>query len=166
MEVRAISKSVRVSPRKVRLVADAVRHLSVEQALHMLQVTPKRAALPIAKTLQSAVANATNNAKLEKSTLVIGSIQVSEGQVFKRFRPSTRGRIHPYKKRSSTIAVVLKSIAVPSSASSAGAASGAKPIKQEDAAGTKAARKTGAAVEKKEKKKLGLLGRVTRGGKK
>lgn len=108
MEVRAIAKSIRVSPRKVRLVADTVRNLPVEEALHVLEAAEKRAALPIAKTIKSAVANATNNAKLEKTNLTIGSIQIAEGQPLKRFQPSTRGRIHPYKKRSSHIMVVLK----------------------------------------------------------
>jgi len=108
MEVRAIAKSVRVSPRKVRLVADTVRNLSIDEALHVLDAAEKRAALPIAKTLKSAVANAINNAKLDRAALTIGSIQVAEGQPLKRFQPSTRGRIHPYKKRSSHITVVLK----------------------------------------------------------
>jgi len=110
MEIRAISKSVRVSPRKVRLVADAIRHLSIEEALKLLEATPKRAARPLTKTLQSAIANAVNNAKLEKSDLVIGSIMVNQSQALKRFRPSTRGRIHPYKKRGSTITIVVKSV--------------------------------------------------------
>lgn len=108
MEVRAIAKSVRVSPRKVRLVADAVRNLSITEAFHVLDAAEKRAALPIAKTLKSAIANAVNNAKLDAATLTIGSIQVNEGQPLKRFQPSTRGRIHPYKKKSSHITVVLK----------------------------------------------------------
>lgn len=108
MEVRAIAKSIRISPRKVRLVADTVRNLPVEDALHVLEAAEKRAALPIAKTIKSAVANATNNAKLEKANLTIGSIQIADGQPLKRFHPSTRGRIHPYKKRSSHIIVVLK----------------------------------------------------------
>jgi len=107
MEIRAVAKSVRISPRKVRLVADAVSKLSVTQAIHVLQTTQKRAATPIRKTLQSAVANAVNTKQLEEDTLKIHSIQVTEGAVFKRFRPSTRGRIHPYKKRSSHITVTL-----------------------------------------------------------
>ncbi len=78
MEVRAIAKSVRVSPRKVRLVADAVRNLSIEEALHVLETAEKRAALPIAKTLKSAIANAVTNAKLEKTQLTISSIQIAE----------------------------------------------------------------------------------------
>lgn len=113
MEVRAVSKSVRISPRKVRLVADAIRSLSIDEASQVLLVTQKRAARVIAKTLQSAVANAVNNAKLDRNNLVIGSILVSEGQALKRFHPSSRGRVHPYKKRSSHIAIILKERAIP-----------------------------------------------------
>jgi large subunit ribosomal protein L22 len=108
MEVRAIAKSVRISPRKVRLVADAIRNLSIEEALQVLDAAEKRAALPLAKALKSAMANAVNNAKLEKDSLSIASIQIAEGQPLKRFHPSTRGRIHPYKKRSSHITIVLQ----------------------------------------------------------
>jgi large subunit ribosomal protein L22 len=108
MQVQAISKSVRISPRKVRLVADAIRTMPVESALASLNVMPKRAARAIAKTLQSAVANATNNAKLDRAALQIVRIDVSEGQSLKRFHPSTRGRIHPYKKRSSHIRIILE----------------------------------------------------------
>jgi len=108
MEIKAISKSVRMSPRKVRLVADMIRHMSIDNALLALQSTPKRAAMPLAKTLKSAIANAVNNSQLDKNSLVIDSINISEGQSLKRYMPSTRGRIHPYKKRSSNIRIVLK----------------------------------------------------------
>ena len=108
MEVRAISRSVRMSPRKVRLVADAIRALSIDEAFQLLEVTPKRSARIIAKTLQSAVANATNNAKLDKSNLVIASIMVNEAPALKRFHPSSRGRAHPYKKRGSHLSIVVK----------------------------------------------------------
>lgn len=111
MEVRAISKSVRMSPRKVRLVADSVRHMSVQKAFQVLQSTQKRGAGPVLKTLQSAVANAINNAKLNEKELVIKTIMVNEGQAMKRFRPSTRGRIHPYKKRGSNVYIVVESVA-------------------------------------------------------
>jgi large subunit ribosomal protein L22 len=113
MEVRAISKSVRVSPRKVRLMADSVRSMSVVKAYQVLQGAQKRGATPLMKTLKSAVANAVNNAKLDQNDLVIKTIMVNEGMVMKRFRPSTRGRIHPYKKRGSNIYIVLESVAQP-----------------------------------------------------
>jgi large subunit ribosomal protein L22 len=108
MQVQAISKNVRISPRKVRLVAEAIRALSLQEALVSLRMINKRAAHAIAKTLESAVANATNNAKLDKNNLRIADIEIAEGQALKRFHPSTRGRIHPYKKRSSHIRVVLE----------------------------------------------------------
>lgn len=109
MEIQATAKSVRISPRKIRLVADMIRKLSIEDALLSLAATPKRAALPLAKTLKSAVANAVNNSGLSPENLFIYSINISEGASLKRFIPSTRGRIHPYKKRSSHIKIVLKS---------------------------------------------------------
>ncbi len=107
MEVRAVAKSVRVSPRKTRLIADAIRDLPIEEAYKLLAVTQKRAVTGLVKALTSAVANAVNNAKLDKETLVIRSIMVNEAPALKRFRPSTRGRIHPYKKRGSHITIVL-----------------------------------------------------------
>src|SRR5579864_6281867 len=108
MEVKAIAKSVRVSPRKLRLVAEAMKHMSIDDAYQALELTNKRAAGIVQKTLKSAVANAVTNAKLERSNLVIASVMVNEAPPFKRFRPSTRGRIHPYKKRGSHLTIVLK----------------------------------------------------------
>ncbi len=108
MEVVAISRSVKISPRKVRLVADAVRKTSVQRALTLLALVDKRSASSIEKTINSAVANAIHNAKLDKNLLFIKSIEVAGGPAFKRFRPSTRGRVHPYKKKTSHIKVVLE----------------------------------------------------------
>lgn len=107
MDIRARSQSVHISPRKIRLVADAVRKLKVDDALVALQLLDKRAAMPLAKTLSSAVANAVNNAKLDRQKLVVKSITVTEGQALKRFHPSTRGRVHPYKRRMSHITITL-----------------------------------------------------------
>lgn len=108
MEAIAISKSVRISPRKVRLVADTVRNMSALKALRELSLIRKRPSVVIAKTIQSAIANAVHNTKLNKDRLMIKSIEISEGAALKRFHPSTRGRVHPYKKRSSTIRVIVK----------------------------------------------------------
>jgi large subunit ribosomal protein L22 len=108
MEVRAIAKSVRISPRKLRLVADSMRNMQIEDANRMLEVTHKRAAKIFQKALRSAVANAVNNAKLETNNLLIARVMVNDAPAFKRFRPSTRGRIHPYKKRGSHLTIVLK----------------------------------------------------------
>lgn len=108
MEIKASAKSVKYSTRKISLVADMVRHLSINNALAVLEAKHKRAALPLANVLKSAVANAVNNAGLDKNNLIIESINVSGGTSLKRFWPSTRGRTHPYKKRSTNIRIVLK----------------------------------------------------------
>lgn len=155
MEVQAVSKSVRVSPRKVRLVADAIRGLSIEEALRVLQVTQKRAATPLIKTLQSAVANAVNNANLERKDLVIGTIMVNGGQALKRFRPSTRGRIHPYKKRSSNITIVVKSVSHPIAQ--------VKPVAQPE---TKAVDEKKQEKKTVEKKATAVKAKAEKGGKK
>lgn len=108
MEVQAITKSVRISPRKIRLVANSVKKLSVDEAITALTITPKRGGNVLLTTLKSALSNAVNNLKLDKNALVIESIEITEGQALKRFRPSTRGRVHPYKKRGSNVRIVLK----------------------------------------------------------
>jgi len=108
MEVTAQSKNVRISTRKVRLIADAIRKLSIDDALVALRVSDKRAAGPLAVVIKSAVANAVNNNSLSRDNLVIESIIVNEGQALKRFHPSTRGRVHPYKRRASHITITLK----------------------------------------------------------
>ena len=108
MEFIAVAKSVRIAPRKIRLVTDALRkQKSMIKSLDSLVTINKRAAGPIAKTLESAIANAVNRGA-KKEDLFLKSIEVMEGPAFKRFRPSTRGRVHPYKKRSSHIKVVLE----------------------------------------------------------
>lgn len=108
MEVKATVKQVRISPRKVRVVADSVRNMSVDNALTALRVIDRRGASVLVKTLESAIANAQNNAKLDREKLQIASIIVNEGPALKRYHASTRGRIHPYKKRSSNVQIILK----------------------------------------------------------
>jgi large subunit ribosomal protein L22 len=107
MEITAVSKSVRVAPRKIRLVADAIRSFSVQNAIDALQISTKRGSVPLFKTLKSAVANAKNNNKIEIQNLIIKEIDVLEAPSFKRFHPSTRGRVHPYKRRGSHVRIVL-----------------------------------------------------------
>jgi large subunit ribosomal protein L22 len=108
MEITATAKSVRVSPRKVRLVADGIRNVSAKKALQILTLVEKRGAYPLAKVLKSAIANAVNNAKMMEENLTIYRLEVTEGPALKRFHASTRGRIHPYKKKSSHIRITLK----------------------------------------------------------
>lgn len=107
MEIKAFSKSIRVSPRKTRLIASSISKMSLTDALSALSVIKQRGAVAINKTLKSAIANAKNNVKIDEDNLLIKTIDVQEGPSFKRYRPSTRGRVHPYKKRTSNITVVL-----------------------------------------------------------
>jgi large subunit ribosomal protein L22 len=97
-----------MSPRKVRLVADAIRKLSIEEAYEVLSATQKRSGGPLMKTLRSAVSNAKVNNNILEENLVISQVVVNEGQALKRFHPSSRGRVHPYKNKSSHITIVLK----------------------------------------------------------
>ena len=103
----AQSKGVRVSTRKVRLVADAIRNLSAEKALNALSQMSKRGSVSLEKTLKSAIANAVNKG-LSKDNLFIKSLEINEAPALKRYHPSTRGRIHPYKRRGSHIRIVLE----------------------------------------------------------
>jgi large subunit ribosomal protein L22 len=107
MEVRAVAKYIRMSPRKVRLVVDLVRGMDVDEALDTLRFTPKAAAKPVAKVIRSAVANAEENYGLAREDLYISHIVADEAPTLKRGRFGARGRLKPILKRSSHITVVL-----------------------------------------------------------
>jgi len=98
---------LRMSPRKVRLVVDLVRGKSVESALAQLTFSPKMAARPVKKLIESASANAINNFKMDESSLYIAEIAVNEGSTIKRWRPRAHGRAAPIRKRTSHVTVVL-----------------------------------------------------------
>lgn len=108
MDYRARAKNVKVSPRKVRLVADQIRELTIAKALIQLTVSPKRGAVSLKKALASAVANAVNNNNANKDGLKIKSINITEGIKYKRYRYAGRGRTRPYVKRTSHIDVILE----------------------------------------------------------
>ncbi len=105
--VRARARYVRVAPRKVRLVADQVRGLHIEQALALLRFSPRGAAQDIQKLIESAAANAENNHDLVGDEMRIASITVDEGPTLRRYRPRALGRATPINKRTSHIAVAL-----------------------------------------------------------
>ena len=108
MEAKAISKYVRISPRKAKLVVDLVRGKDANEALALLKYTPKKGATIIEKVVKSAVANAENNLDLDKDNLFIAEIYANEGAKMKRFRPRAQGRAFPIIKRTSHIGVVVK----------------------------------------------------------
>ena len=107
MRVKAQSRFIRQSPYKVRRVLDLVRGLPVEEAEHMLRLTPRAAADPIAKALKSAVANAEHNHALDSEDLVIAEAFADEGPTLKRYRPRARGRASRINKRTSHITIVV-----------------------------------------------------------
>lgn len=99
-------KMYRQSPRKVRLVVDAIRGKKVSEALSILQFADKRAAFPVQKLVQSALANAKENG-LKEETLVVSKITVDGGQILYRRRARARGAANPIRKRTSHINVEL-----------------------------------------------------------
>lgn len=107
MEVSAKLRYLRISPRKVRVVADLVRRKKVEDAINILNFNPRKAAQPIAKLLNSAVANADEKGDIDVDTLYVKTIMVDEGPTMKRFRPRAMGRATRINKRTSHITVVL-----------------------------------------------------------
>ena len=107
MEVRATTKYIRTSPRKLRLIADVVRGKKVDDALGILRFLPSPSARTVAKTVKSAAANAENNYQMSPADLKIIKITADEARTMKRFRPRARGRAAPILKRSSHITVVV-----------------------------------------------------------
>jgi large subunit ribosomal protein L22 len=105
--VKAQAKSVSMTPRKIGLVASLVRGRSVADALVILEHTPKRAALPVIKVIQSAKANAEHNHNVDTKDLQITTLDVTPGPRAKRFRPVARGSAHPYQKRTTHITVIV-----------------------------------------------------------
>jgi large subunit ribosomal protein L22 len=107
MEVKAKLNNLRMSPRKVRLVAGLVRGKKVAPALDQLTFSPKWSSLPLAKLLKSAIANATNNFGLQTDNLFIKTLTVDGGATLKRWMPRAQGRATPLNKRTSHITIVL-----------------------------------------------------------
>lgn len=98
---------LKIAPRKMRLIASAIRGLSVSEAEAQLLLSPKRASMPLVKLLHSAVSNAKNNQKLNTDRLFIKEIRVDQGPTLKRFMPRAMGRATPIQKKSSHITLVL-----------------------------------------------------------
>ena len=109
-EVKAKLSYLRQGPRKVRLVVDVIRGRKVTTALHNLSLLNKRAALPILKLLQSAIANAKHNFSLSAENLRVAKITVDGGPVLKRWMPKAHGRATPIRERTSHIQLVLTEV--------------------------------------------------------
>jgi large subunit ribosomal protein L22 len=110
MEARAITKFIRLSPRKVRLVVDQIRGKGIEEALNILKFTPKRSALIVSKTLRTAVANAESTQSVDVDQLYVKQAKVDEAGMWKRFTPRAQGRATRIRKRLSHITIVLDEV--------------------------------------------------------
>lgn len=107
MAVKAIAKGVRISPRKVAEVASLVRGRTVEDAIVILEHTPRRSAIPVKKVILSAKANADHNHNYKPATLVITEIAVTPGPRLKRYRPAARGSANRFQRKSAHIRVIV-----------------------------------------------------------
>jgi len=108
MEVKAFARNLRIAPRKVRLVIGLVRGMDVDKAVAQLKFFRKASALPVLKLINSAVANAEHNFKLDRDTLFIKKITADGGPVMKRWRARAFGRAAPIRKRTTHLTVVLE----------------------------------------------------------
>ena len=110
MRPRATAKFVRISPFKVRVVLDIIKGKPVNEALAILENTPKAASEVLLKLVNSAVANAENNQNLSRNDLVVTECYANEGPTLKRIMPRAQGRAFRINKRTSHITVVLDSV--------------------------------------------------------
>lgn len=107
MEVKAITKNIRISPEKMNLLAVQIKKTNPLQAIDILAMVNKSSAPILKKIIKSAVANAKHNFNLSESDLVFKEIIVTKGPMFKRYQPVSRGRAHHILKRTSHVTVVL-----------------------------------------------------------
>ena len=107
MEVRAMTKYLPISPRKLRLVCDKVRGMDAQEALIVLDFMPQKGSAFVSKTLNSAMANAANNFDLNPDDLYVSKIYAGDGPTLKRFKAGARGRYKPRLKRTSHLWVIL-----------------------------------------------------------
>ena len=107
MEVKAVTRYMRISPRKVRTIVDSIKGKPVEVALDILQFMPQKSAAIVAKTIRSATANAEQNTNIDVDSLIVQNVQADQGPTLKRFRARARGRGTRILKRTSHITVIL-----------------------------------------------------------
>jgi len=109
-EARATLKFARISPRKVKIVADLIRGKSVTEAISIVKFTPKASSDIIEKLLKSAIANAENNHDMKQENLYVAEIYANQGPTLKRIRPAAKGSAVRIRKRTSHITIVLKEV--------------------------------------------------------
>ena len=106
--MKAYGKNIRISPKKLRVVAAVVRGKDAQEALDFLKFAPRKWAKILYKILHSAIANAENNDGQQKANLRLDTLVITKGIVYKRWRPVSRWRMHPILKRTSNIKLELQ----------------------------------------------------------
>lgn len=155
MEARCVARYIRVTPRKMRLVADLVRGKNVNDAINILKFTPRSASSPTLKAIQSAVANYAqlhDASSSEIDALTVRTIFADEGPTMHRFMPRAQGRATPIKKRMSHLTVVVAApviAATEATAETATEAAEAKPVKKTAAKKTAAKKSAAKTTTKK-----------------
>ena len=107
MEARATAKTLRIQPRKARLVLDLIRGKDVDEAVAILNYTPNKGGKMVGDVLKSAIANAVNNYGLDEEDLYVKECYADEGLTMKRWMPRAKGQASPIHKRTSHITVVV-----------------------------------------------------------
>ena len=110
MEARAQRRYLRISPRKMRIVADVVRGKNAQKAIDTLEFMPQKAAKMVRRAIQDAYGNLVDqnqDERIDDDRLIVKTIMVDQAPVLKRFQPVSRGRAHPILKRSSHLTVVV-----------------------------------------------------------
>ena len=109
-EAKAVTRSIRVSPRKLNEVAATIRGKKVDKALAELTFSRRRIAKDVKKTLESAIANAENNHDLDIGNLIVAEAWVGKNLVMKRFMPNARGRVGRIEKFFSELTIVVREV--------------------------------------------------------
>ncbi len=107
MEARATAKTLRIQPRKARLVLNLIRGKDAEEAVAICKFLPNKGGKMVGDVLKSAIANAVNNHDMDEDKLYVKECYANEGVTMKRFRPRSKGMAHPINKRTSHITVVV-----------------------------------------------------------
>jgi large subunit ribosomal protein L22 len=110
MEVKAETKNVRIAPEKARQISRLIQGKAVVEALAVVDLSPRKAARLMGKTLRSAIANAENNHNLDRKGLLVQSATVGPGPILKRFRPRARGSAGRIRKRTSHFSIILTEV--------------------------------------------------------
>ena len=108
LEAKATLRYARISSRKVKIVADLIRGKKVDEALAIVNFTPKASSEILEKLLKSAIANAENNHGMNRGNLIVSEIYANQGPTLKRIRPAAKGSAVRIRKRTCHITIVVK----------------------------------------------------------